>query len=174
MIVRLQNLLNEIENNGDCKLYKTKTKVALTDNLIYPADLKFFLENYNGLEFFLDKPYGIKIVGISRFVNANKEFYPEDDVIWEELEGDISNEWYVVAENFETSQYITIDMNVDRLGICYDSFYEIHADPDFSPIIAKSFTDLLENLYESKGMSLYWNDSNFESLGSAYPDGGDL
>lgn len=165
---KLNNILNEIKSDNNCRLLKLDSEITINDGLKYPKDLSFFLENYGGIELFLDKPYGIKIVGMSRFVNANKEFYPDGDVIWEELKGDISNEWYIIAENFETNQYITIDMNTDRLGVCYDSFYEVHADPDFSPIIANSFTNLLENLYKSKGMSLYWNDSGFKSLGNAY------
>ncbi|MDU6207362.1 hypothetical protein [Veillonella sp.] len=37
-----------------------------------------------------------------------------------------------------------------RFGFCYDSFIETHATPDESPIIAKSFTELLEKLVSNE------------------------
>ncbi|WP_299432247.1 SMI1/KNR4 family protein [uncultured Aquimarina sp.] len=167
-MVEIKKLLEIINKDKNCSLLSKKKEEI--NNLNLPEDLKFYFENYKELNLFLDEPYGSKIVGIDNFKNANKAFYPEGDVIWEELEGDISNDWFIIGENIEMSQYITIDLNKERIGRCYDSFYEIHADPDFSPIIALSFTELLKNLYSSKGKELYWNEPTFESLGIAYPD----
>lgn len=99
---------------------------------------------------------------------TSKRLYPEDDVIWEELEGDISNEWYLIAESEQINQYISIDLSDSHLGYCYDSFLETHATPGESQIIAKSFTELLEHLYASKGENWFWLADNFESYGDAY------
>lgn len=73
---------------------------------------------------FLDKPYGIKIVSSNEFIPTSKRLYPEDDIIWEELEGDISNEWYLIAESEQINQYISIDLSKSHFGYCYDSFWK--------------------------------------------------
>ena len=83
-----------------------------------------------------------------------------DDVIWEELADDISNDWFMIASSQELSQYISIDLNKKRFGFCYDSFIETHATPDESPIIAKSYTELLEKLVSNE-KEWFWLDSSF-------------
>jgi hypothetical protein len=80
---------------------------------------------------------------------------------------DVSWDWYIIGEG-ENTQYITINLNTERLGICYDSFWEAH--PSNPPIIALSFIQLLENLVSSKGGEWYWHDPNFKKLGYAYED----
>ena len=56
-----------------------------------------------------------------------------------------------------------------RFGFCYDSFIETHATPDESPIIAKSFTELLEKLVSNE-KEWFWLDSSFQSYGDACED----
>lgn len=91
-------------------------------------------------------------------------------MIWEELQDDISNDWYLIAESPTQSQYISIDLREYHNGYCYDSFLDIHATPGESAIIAKNFTELLSLLYQAKGKSWYWTNTNFESYGDAYDD----
>jgi hypothetical protein len=64
--------------------------------------------------------------------------------------------------------YLTIDLNQERLGRCYDSFYDRHGIVGSYPTIAKSFTELLEQLFNNKGELLYWLNKDFPSLGDAY------
>lgn len=164
----IKDIISKIEQNSNCKLAARKSNFAC--DLTLPEDLKYFYDNYDSLEFFLDKPYGIKIIPLKEFIPTNKRLYPEDDVIWEELKDDISNNWYLIAESEKLSQYISIDISNPHFGYCYDSFLETHATPGDSQIIAKSFTELLERLYFSKGGDWFWLDGSFESYGDAYDD----
>lgn len=164
----IKDILKKIGNNENCKIVKNKCDFKNELNL--PNDLKYFYENYETIELFLDKPYGIRIVSLNQFIPTNKKLFPEDDVIWEELEDDISNEWYLIAESEQQSQYISIDLRKSHLGYCYDSFLETHANPDESMIIAKSFTELLERLYSSNGEDWFWLEDEFESYGDAYDE----
>ena len=111
----------------------------------------------------------ISISSLSELQPTNQILYPADDVIWEELADDISNDWFMIASSQELSQYISIDLNKKRFGFCYDSFIETHATPDESPIIAKSFTELLEKLVSNE-KEWFWLDSSFQSYGDAYED----
>ncbi|KAF2080568.1 SMI1/KNR4 family protein [Flavobacterium sharifuzzamanii] len=162
------NVLQKIESDPNCKLLKRESTPK--SNLKLPSDLKYFYENYDSLELFANKPYGIRIVSLNEFIPTNKRLYPEDDIIWEELEDDISNEWFLIAESAELSQYISIDLRKSHLGYCYDSFLETHATPDENMIIAKSFTELLEKLYSSNGEDWFWLDDEFEPYGDAYDE----
>lgn len=163
--MKIIEILKKIEQDSNCRFV---SNTDFTSELALPEDLNYFFSKYDSLEMFLDKPYGIKIVSSSEFIPTSKRLYPEDDVIWEELEGDISNEWYLIAESEQINQYISIDMNKSRFGYCYDSFLETHATPGESQIIAKSFTELLEQLYSSKGENWFWLSENFDSYGDAY------
>lgn len=164
------NILEKIQQDKNCKLLERKNSENKVNLSHLPDDLNYFFSHYDGIEFFMEKSYGIKIVGLEEFVNANNYFYPEGDVIWEELENDISNAWYIIAKSEEMGQYITIDLHSERLGYCYDSFLETHANPGDSPIIAKTFTELLENIFQMQGEDWFWLKEDFESYGDAYDD----
>ncbi|WP_227775221.1 SMI1/KNR4 family protein [Paenibacillus sp. NAIST15-1] len=166
VIMKIIEVIKKIEQDSNCRLVKRTTD--FTNEFALPEDLNYFFSHYDSLQMFSDKPYGIKIVSSNEFIPTSKRLYPEDDVIWEELEGDISNEWYLIAESEQVNQYISIDLGKSHLGYCYDSFLETHATPGDSQIIAKSFTELLEHLYASKGENWFWLADNFESYGDAY------
>jgi len=134
-----------------------------------PKDLEFFYENYEYAILNIDTSCEIRISSLSELQPTNQILYPADDVIWEELADDISNDWFMIASSQELSQYISIDLNKKRFGFCYDSFIETHATPDESPIIAKSFTELLEKLVSNE-KEWFWLDSSFQSYGDAYED----
>ena len=166
--MKIQEILNQIELDNQCKLTKKKSDIFF--DITIPNDLEYFYKNYESLELFPNEPFGIRITLPKDFIPTSKRLYPEDDVIWEELEDDISNNWYLIAEAEEQSQYISIELSEFNNGYCYDSFLDIHATPGESIIIAKSFTELLESLYKAKGKSWYWTEPNFESYGDAYDD----
>lgn len=164
------NILETIQQDRNCNLLERKNSENKVNLSHLPDDLAYFFSHYDGIEFFMEKSYGIKIVGLEEFVNANNYFYPEGDVIWEELENDISNNWYIIAKSEEMEQYITIDLHPERLSYCYDSFLPTHANPGDSPIIAKTFTELLGNIFQTQGDYWFWLKEEFESYGDAYDD----
>ena len=165
--MKIAEILDKISKIEGCKLLEKTEWVKETD---LPEDLEYFFNHYGGIELFTDKPYGITIVGGNGFTNANKTFFPEDDVIWDELEDDISNSWYIIAKAEHLSQYISMDTAKERLGWCYDSFTETHATEGESPIIAKSFTELLERLLSTEGDYWFWLEDDFKPYGDAYPE----
>ena len=164
--MNIQDILELIGKDANCNLIPKKTSNS-ENRINLPDDLKYFYNNYEYLELFSNKSYSIKISSLKELIPTNKKLFPEDDVIWEELEGDISNDWFLIASSEQLSQYISIDLADRNFGYCYDSFLETHANPDDSPIIAKSFTELLERLYKSNGDNWYWVE-DFEPYGDAY------
>ena len=59
-------------------------------------------------------------------------------------------------------------MSKNRLGYCYDSFWDRYCVVGEQSIITKSFTELLERIYASKGNMWYWMREDFSSYGDAY------
>lgn len=165
MKMNIQSLLRKLEESDNCNLIKSKENINFF--LEIPDDLKYFYENYETAILNIDGLTQITITPYKILKVTNEIFYPVDDVIWEELEDDISNSWFMIASSKELGQYISIDLGKERFGYCYDSFIETHANPDESPIIAKSFTELLEKLV-SNIEEWYWLSNSFESYGNAY------
>ncbi len=166
--MNISELINLIKQNENCEVRPANNEIALPTNI--PDDLKEFYELTDGIKLFENEHYGITITGREDFIPTNKYLYPEDDVIWEELEGEVCNEWYLIAKVDKMSQYISIDLTEERLGQCYDSFYEIHSLEGSSTIVAKNFTDLLTRLYQNNGQHWYWLQDCFEKLGDAYDE----
>lgn len=102
----------------------------------HPLDVRRFYELCGGVLLFEGKDYPCQIVPSEKFTLSNPV------IIGEKANEDISSHWYIVVHD-GNGDYITIDLHQDRLGSCYDSFWDRHGVPGDSPIIAKSFTELL-------------------------------
>ncbi|RUS09195.1 hypothetical protein EFW59_02324 [Bacillus subtilis] len=88
-------------------------------------------------------------------------------IVGELCEEDISSEWYIVCTDGK-GEYLTIDLNEERKGKCYDSFFDRHGIVGETQVIANSFTDLIQRLLENKGKHWYWLRDDHISLGDAY------
>jgi hypothetical protein len=159
----LKQLLASIASTENCPVEKNDTTIVLECEYVLPADLKYCLGNYNSVILFENAECPIKILGSKDFASANRI------VIGEDIENDISHDWFVIASN-DRLQYITIDLAHERSGRCYDSFWDRHGVAGEQPIIANSFTELLQALYDNKGKYPYWLRDDFKSLGDAYDD----
>ncbi|WP_420553763.1 SMI1/KNR4 family protein [Tenacibaculum aiptasiae] len=164
----IKKLIELISKDSNCTVYKPNNE--LTINRKIPEDLKVFFTLTNGISLFENESFGIKIIGKEDFISTNKYLYPKDDVIWEELENDITNEWFLIAKNEELAQYISIDLTDKNFGKCYDSFIDTHGEEGMSEIIANNFTELLYNFYQNqgKGENWYWINNNFKKIGDAF------
>lgn len=160
---KILEILKKIENFEDCIISKYDLSKVINIEYNLPDDLKYYLENYNDIILFKSSDYSIKINGITNFIKANPI------IIGEEIPDDRSFDWFIIAQD-DNSQYITIDLSIERLGFCYDSFWDRHGLVGEQPIIAKSFTELLEKLFNSYGKSLYWLEDKFQSYGDAYDE----
>ncbi|CAM1365328.1 hypothetical protein [Tenacibaculum xiamenense] len=164
----LKEIIKLISKDDNCKVFKPNPKLIIKRKI--PKDLDLFFKLTNGINLFENEPFGIEIIGKENFISTNEYLYPKDDVIWEELEGDITNNWFLIAKSEELSQYISIDLTDNKNGNCYDSFLDTHGEEGLSEIVANNFTELLWNLYKSKGKgeSWYWIKKEFEKIGDAF------
>lgn len=159
-------LLNAIRNSKDCIVLPPSGQPKIGMSHLLPKDLAEFYRECGGVKFFVGSEYPIEILPADEVKLSNPLILPEG---WEAdiPVDDISNGWYIIAQA-GPEQKISIDFDSQRIGKCYDSFWDIHASPGESPVIANSFTELLQNIFKSQGGYWYWLEGDFISLGDAY------
>jgi hypothetical protein len=173
-MVEIETLLARLQKRGCCDLAPPAGVPNVAPGHILPPDLVRFYKMCGGGRINIGASFGWCIVPPAEFVLANpfirgaglstqelKALLPENDLSWS---------WYIVAEGFAGGDYITIDCHPDRAGICYDSFWETHAVPGHSAIIALSFTELMMRLIESEGDKHFWENEGVDGYGDAYGD----
>ena len=157
----MDQLLALIRNAPDCHFSEAANLPNLDPSYVLPADVQQFYETCGGLLLAENSEYPIRIVPPERFVQANPV------IIGELCEEDISAAWFIIAE-YGSDSFLTIDLDPERNGRCYDSFWDRHGVAGSCRIIATSFTDLLSQLFTYRGQYWYWLCSDFESPGDAY------
>ncbi|WP_337104229.1 SMI1/KNR4 family protein [Paenibacillus sp. YIM B09110] len=154
-------LIQDAKTLKNCEVNPTSGLPILRPSHVLPPDLKEFYEVCGGKLLFNDSDFSYRVLPPMEFKSANLE------ILGEEVEDDITNDWYTVVD-CGNGDFITIDLHPERLGRCYDSFHETHGLVGDTPIIALSFTELLQQLLQHKGKLIYWLDENFKALGDAY------
>ncbi|PEY43944.1 hypothetical protein CN354_01915 [Bacillus cereus] len=159
---KMSQLIAQIESLSDCRVLEPAGLPIINEKKhILPEDVKGFYSLCGGAVLFENEEYPIYIVSPQEFILANPL------ITGELCEDDITSNWYIIC-NDGKEEYLTIDLNRNRLGKCYDSFFDRHGIVGESQIIATSFIDLLERLIHNKGKYWYWMQSDFVSLGDAY------
>ncbi|WP_129692043.1 SMI1/KNR4 family protein [Gottfriedia acidiceleris] len=159
----IQVLIEKVKNFPNCVIHSHSGYPVVERGHKLPNDLYEFFRLCGGMDLFIDCDYGLTIVSPEEFVLANPV------IIGEKAEYDISSSWYIIGCD-SNNDYLTIDLSKPRLGKCYDSNWEFHGVAGSCPIIANSFTELLERLVIDKGKHWYWLRDEFASLGDAYDD----
>nr|WKN33996.1 SMI1/KNR4 family protein [Tunicatimonas sp. TK19036] len=152
--------------DSDCKVKQPNFGIQLPKHV--PDDLKQFYDLTDGILLFGKESYSIEIIGRQEFKPINQIFFSEDER--KDIGDDISNNWFLIGKDDSLGQYISIDLSEARNGQCYDSFHETHGLAGDSPIIAKTFSDMLVQLYQNKGLYWYWLEDGFKKLGDAYDE----
>lgn len=121
-----------------------------------PDDLSRFLELCGG-------------VRCGGGVSVGQRIVPaQEEILGERYEDDPSADWFVIAEEGEeeTAERIVIDLGQDHRGRCYEAFWDRFGVAGSMPVVASSFSDLLDRLIAAGGAP-YWSDADL-SLGDAY------
>lgn len=158
----LKEIIEKIKQTNYCKVYPPKG-VPTIDNYELPDDVKEFYLLCGGIVLYENSYFPFEIVPPNKFIHSNIA------ILEESFKDDISNDWFIIAQSPKTNDFfISIDLNKDRKGLYYDSFYERYGLIGEMPIIATSLEQLLENLLLSQGNNIYWESENFVSIGDAY------
>ena len=165
---RISEILNQISNTPDCFVYPPNGFPIISPNHLLPNDLREFYMQSGGVLLFGSSSYPMVIVPPDEFLLANPLIFQKSAEELETPKVDISWSWYIVGKEESLLQYISVDLAPERLGRCYDSFWDCHASPGNSRIIAATFTDLLTGLLHNKVNYWYWLQTDFVPIGDAY------
>jgi len=164
-VATIDDVVARIERTPDCSLLPPAGEPQVLPGRDHrlPDDMRHFYRLCGGARIYASSAYGFSIVGPPEVAIVDLA------TIGKVYESDISASWYIAAmSNSSRQDLLSIDMAPDRLGRCYLSFFEYHRNPGDSPIVATSFTDLLERLLNEQGRYFHWWEPGFESLGDAY------
>lgn len=160
-MTELQQLLEHIGKTPDCEVLPPRGQPTLRKSDRLPSDLAEFYALCGGVTLFERSTYPIRIVGPEEFVRANPE------IVGTECPDDISDFWYIVARGGR-EEAISIDCSSDRLGRCYDSFWDRHGVAGDCRVVALSFTELMRRLFEGRGEYWFWLAAGGPRYGDAY------
>ena len=160
-MTELQRLLDQIQRTRDCKVVLPHGQPVLREGDRLPDDLAEFYRLSGGVVFFELSMYPIRVVGAEELVRSNPE------IVGTDCPDDISDSWYIVARGGR-EEAISIDCGVERVGRCYDSFWDCHGVAGDCRIVAQSFTELMQRLFDGRGRYWYWLTDEAPDYGDAY------
>lgn len=160
-MTELQRILDQIARTADCKVAPPRGQPILRKSDRLPDDLTEFYRLCGGVNLFEHSTYPIRIVGPEELVRSNPE------IVGTDCPYDISDSWYIVTRGGR-EEALSIDCSGDRLGRCYDSFWDRHGVAGDCRIVALSFTELMRRLFESRGGYWYWLADGGPGYGDAY------
>jgi hypothetical protein len=150
-----------IRSRSDCLVFPTAGLPNVAAGHRLPDDVADFYAECGGADLFVGKEFSVRICTPDRLVPSNLE------IVGEQVPDDITSSWYVVARG-GSGECLSIDLHPDRLGLCYDSFHEVHGVAGSSPVVARSFTELVRRLLAGDGGHWYWLEPGWSPLGDAY------
>ena len=156
------DIIAAIREATDCVVLPPQSVPTIRPDHKLPGDVRSFYGSCGGAVLFQHSSFPTFIVPPGGLVRANPV------IVGEPCEYDISASWYIIASDGSDSQKMTIDLSEDRLGRCYDSFWDRHAVAGSSTIIARSFSEFVERSLASGGKHLYWLQEDFATYGDAY------
>jgi antitoxin YokJ len=157
----MEAILAEIRSTPGCEVLSPRGLPTLRQGDRLPDDLLLFFKLCGGVRLFGDRTYPMQIVGPEGFVRSNPE------IVGRECPDDITDYWHIVARGGR-EEAISVDCSVNRLGQCYDSFWDSHGVVGSCAIVALSFTELLRRLLRNKGDCWFWLTGRGPGYGDAY------
>ncbi len=148
-------LIEVIRKAPGCTVHPPAGLPQIKPEHVLPDDLKTFYTLTGGMTIFNNSSTYVEISSPQKCLLSNLVIF-EGILSDEDLYSDMNHaswSWYI-AGKAQNAQWYSIDLHPDRLGICYNSFWDVH--PGNSEIIALSFTSLIADLLLNNAESDYW------------------
>lgn len=158
----IKDVLTQIAATANCRILPVADWPTISQHHALPEDLREFYSLCGGATLFESATFRTIVSTPEQVVLANPI------IVGELYEDDISSTWYIITSDGSDGRKMTIDLSSERLGRCYDSFWDRHAVVGSSVIIALSFTEFLHRSLAYGGDGYYWWSEAFNSYGDAY------
>ena len=140
----IDEVVARIADTSDCLIRPCAGRPLAMEPYLLPDDLMRFYDLCGGAVLFASASCPVSVVPPQEVVPANPV------IVGEVVDDDISESWHILADDLN-GDYFTIDLSKKRLGRCYDSFWDSHAQVGDCKIVAVSFTDFLTRMLKNKG-----------------------
>lgn len=148
--------------NGDWHMKSPSGLPVVEPSHRLPDDLVEFYKYYGGGDFFNNSPaFPVRILPPMEVIPSNIK------ITGKQYHYDMSSSWYVIADAGD-GNFVSIDFDENRQGLCYESFEYSHAVAGSCPIISECFASFLTMLINYKGDYFFWKDQGFTPIGDAY------
>lgn len=158
----LSEIIARLQSRPDCRFDPGSGLPAIAPPLQLPADLIEFYQRFTQASLFGgegEEPR-CRILPPEEFVQVGEAILGTPTTDRPE------RSWYALAD-VQDGNYIGIDLAPERLGRCYDCFHETYGERGYCTVIARSFTELLEQIAEAEGEP-FWLADGFNGYGDAY------
>jgi hypothetical protein len=161
----IAQIISEAIRTSGCTVLPAIDLPATPLNLQLPSDLRDFYELCGGLDMFPGTEQEWRFVNPNEVVRADpfildKAYTDRPEV----YDGKPSETLYLIAVAGVGPEFITIDFEPKRNGLCFDSYSGDHGT-ESSKVIALSFTELLNKLFYWKQPGLFWENEFYGYLG---------
>lgn len=158
----IKEIVEIIRSDGRCQVLPVSGKLPPLPHadMAYPNDMVEFYDLCGGVILFRSGKENVSF----KILSAGEVLQTNMIIVGDPCEDDISFSWYAICKT-DNGDYISIDTSKERGGRCYDSNFEIHGVVGSCPIIALSFSELLDELYKSSGVDIFWKGKDY---GDAY------
>jgi len=161
----IADIINHVSLTPGCEVSPPCGLPSVPEGCQLPLDLKEFYGLCGGLDLFPDEDWGWRILSPKEVLRADIELlggayedHPED------YDGSPSERLYTIAVRGCGPDWVTIDLDPRRNGICLDSFTGDHAT-DSSKVVALSFRELLDKLFGWREEGYFWEKSYYGFFG---------
>ncbi|MBR8275295.1 SMI1/KNR4 family protein [Burkholderia cenocepacia] len=158
----IKEIVEIIRSDGRCQVLPASGKLPQLPHadMAYPNDMVEFYNLCGGVILFRPGKDNVSF----KILPAGDVLQTNMIIVGDPCEDDISFSWYAICKT-DSGDYISIDTSRERSGRCYDSNFEVHGVVGSCPIIALSFSELLDELYKSSGADIFWKAKDY---GDAY------
>lgn len=133
----LDRVLAEIAARTDCRLLSPVGQAQLPAGLVVPPGVQRFHDRCGGAVLFTDAEFTWHVSGPGQLVPASPRLLTPQ--VAAEYPDDLTNGCYVIADSGDessTAPHIVIDLHPDRVGRCYDAFWQDYGLVGEMPIVA--------------------------------------
>ncbi|MCG8550320.1 MAG: SMI1/KNR4 family protein [Desulfobacterales bacterium] len=145
----ISKILIKIQNSDGCDVFPAQGQPKLASKVIIPEDMRLFYELCGGVKLFSNKEYHWRILAPNEIALAEKSILDESEIIPE-----LGNLFLIADDG--NGDYLAINLDRKSNGYVVDAFHETFGVIGDTPVIAFSFTELLESLYENSGEYPFW------------------
>jgi len=157
------DILTPLQCRADCDFRPATFVPPLPASLVLPNDVAAFYGRWSEARLFGPDDPRYHLLPPPEFLQVGYA------VCGERSPNPVQHSWFAFA-HVRDGNYMAIDCNPSRLGLCYDVFHETAGDPSYCKVVARSLTEFLDSAVRNESVA-WWLEDRFKGYGYAGSSG---